>query len=130
MEYYINNTLSSCIKVTSGVPQGGHLSPLLFNIFINDIVSCFKNSEFVLYADDLKIFKIINDQNCSNQLQADLDGFNDWCNVNKMVLNVNKCKCIRFSKSYRQLISYKFGDVPLEQVDVIRDLGLDLFCSY
>lgn len=39
---------------TSGVPQGSHLRPLLFNLYVNGISSCFSHYEFLMYADDIK----------------------------------------------------------------------------
>lgn len=41
-------------KVTSSVPRGGHLSPLLFNNFINDIYTAFQNTKYILLTDGLK----------------------------------------------------------------------------
>uniref|UniRef100_A0A2H1WPT2 SFRICE_019270 n=1 Tax=Spodoptera frugiperda TaxID=7108 RepID=A0A2H1WPT2_SPOFR len=46
-------------SVPSGVPQGSILGPLLFILFISDIKYCFKHSYILLYADDMKILKII-----------------------------------------------------------------------
>lgn len=47
---------SDIIDVPTGVPQGGHLSPLLFALFINDIKRSIVNCQFLLFADDLKLF--------------------------------------------------------------------------
>ena len=71
----INGYKSSPYVVTSGVPQGSHLGPLLFLIYINDIHSCFKFCQFLIYADDLKIYSQINNiANCTS-FQEDLDLF-------------------------------------------------------
>lgn len=68
----VNGNQSKFYETTSGVPQGSHLGPLLFVIYINDIIICFKHSEFLIYADDLKFFKMINSIDDCLHLQADL----------------------------------------------------------
>ncbi|CAH2097404.1 unnamed protein product [Euphydryas editha] len=64
----LNGFSSAWCQVPSGVPQGSLLGPLLFNIFINDISSCFHHSQFLLYADDMKIFRTIKNSTDCNLL--------------------------------------------------------------
>lgn len=121
----LKNVCSREILVTSGVPQGSHLSPLLFNVFINDIREYIKYSESLSYADDLKFFKDVTSVEDCQKIQKDIDGLVLWCQINGMQLNVTKCKTISFSKK-KNLINfeYKANSVPLEKVNTIKDLGV------
>lgn len=92
------NFISDNIDVTSGVPQGDHLSPLLFLIYINDLSNLIKYSKFLLLADDLKLFKEIRSYEDAVLLQNDVNSFQGWCNDNGMSLNISKCKTISFSQ--------------------------------
>ena len=66
----INGRKSSTILVTSGVPQGSVLGPLLFLIFINDLPSVVSSSIF-MFADDTKIFQVIQSEEDHIALQND-----------------------------------------------------------
>jgi len=78
----INNKTSDYIPVKSGVRQGSVLSPVLFLIFINDIVDIFGFGLTVkLFADDVKIYAIINDVNDSVLLQEGLDALYAWSDL-------------------------------------------------
>jgi len=89
----LNQFISESIHVFSGVPQGDHLSPTLFLLFINDINTIIRHSNILLFADDAKILKkkIYSTNNCI-KLQGDLNNLNDWCYSNALNLNINKCK--------------------------------------
>lgn len=117
--------ISIPIKVTSGVPQGDHLSPLLFNLFINDVVSSITHSKILLFADDAKIYKSISSLDDISLLQKDLTDFNEWCFSNGLSLNINKCQILTFSNKRNTInFNYSISDTSLERVHVIKDLGI------
>ena len=123
----VQGFLSKEIKVPSGVPQGSHLGPLLFNIYVNDIATCFVFSLFLMFADDLKLYiKIKNNEDCI-KLQADLDRLSHWCDTNGMELNVKKCHLMVFGRG-RGLTDeiYTINGCPLQSVSQIKDLGVVL----
>jgi hypothetical protein len=81
----------------SGVPQGSDLGPQLFNIFINDLCAKLHFSKFLLFADDLKIFRVINSAEDCKLLQCDIDCVQKWCTENYMKINKLKTNIIYFT---------------------------------
>ena len=59
-------------NVTSGIPHGSVIGPLLFVLYINDLPEVTKSDTF-LFADDIKIFRTITDKNNQGTLQDDLN---------------------------------------------------------
>jgi Reverse transcriptase (RNA-dependent DNA polymerase) len=78
------------------VPQGSHLGPFLFNLFLFDLSIVLNDIKHLFYADDLKIFHEIKDTNYAIFLQNKLDELVKWCNNNNLHLNIEKCKSISF----------------------------------
>ncbi|RVE40268.1 hypothetical protein evm_015082, partial [Chilo suppressalis] len=109
----------------SGVPQGSHLGPILFLAFINDISVSIKYSKFSIFADDLKLYRVVNNQEDSSLLQRDIDAVVGWCNANKMKLNPQKCTHIKFTRKETPFASYySVSDHRLKESSNIRDLGV------
>lgn len=92
-----NGKLSKWQKVSSGIPQGSILGPILFIIFISDIVdNCTNDSEIYLYADDAKIFRSIHTTAHCLNLQEDLHNIKSWSDKWLLLLNINKCQSVSY----------------------------------
>lgn len=123
----INNVFSNQFKVTSGVPQGSHLGPVLFLLFINDLPNSITHSACLLFADDLKIFRSIRNHNDCYLLQQDIVSVSNWCLSNNLDLNIKKCHSFSFYRGNLFLdFSYSINSVILDRVNTIKDLGLVL----
>ena len=68
----LNGRVSDWIPVTSGTPEGGHLSPLLFALFVNDL-PCVISTNCLMFCDDVKIFHKIASSKDVIALQKDID---------------------------------------------------------
>lgn len=113
------------IHPTSGVPQGSILGPFLFIIFINDLLKML-NTSFG-FADDLKLLrKIMTGGDCF-MFQVEIDKLQDWCNSNKLDLNVKKCAIMSITnktEKYKLEYQYRIGSTVIQRVKFKRDLGV------
>lgn len=121
----VNGFQSGTYRSSSGVPQGSHVGPVLFIIFVNDIPYCLRFSECFMYADDLKFSRIIESENDCILLQRDVDSLVKWCNDNGMSLNVKKCFHVKYTRKKKGTASvYRVGPEVIQEVDQTRDLGV------
>ena len=93
----IGNCTSKLLPVTSGVPQGSILGPLLFLVFINDLPDSVNNAFLYMFADDTKISIPVSDSLQERlQLQVDLDAILSWSELNCMRFNGKKFVLLNF----------------------------------
>ena len=121
-----NEIFSMNITVTSGVPQGSHLGPVLFVLYLNDLPSAITTSRVLMFADDVKLFSNLNSPNQYIYLQNDLHSLANWCSFNSMSLNLKKCKKLSFFRTRHVSCNYSIGSYTLENVDSFFDLGVIL----
>ena len=130
----INNTYSDWAGVTSGVPQGSVLGPLLFVVFINDLPEVIDDgSVMYLFADDTKLFRHIRRLHDTEVLQNDVDGMNEWGVEWGMFYHPSKCHALKLGHRISELNDtfspYTLGGTHLETVPTEKDLGVTIDCD-
>ena len=122
--------------VESGVPQGSILGPLLFVIFINDMINCVsEGTNIALYADDTKIWRAINSWDDYEILQRDIDSLSVWATRNKIRFHSRKCKVLTVGRHHNlhldimsalpfQTFFYCMNGIDLEFTTSEKDLGV------
>uniref|UniRef100_A0A7M4EEJ9 Reverse transcriptase domain-containing protein n=1 Tax=Crocodylus porosus TaxID=8502 RepID=A0A7M4EEJ9_CROPO len=108
--------------VTSGVPQGSVLGPILFNIPIND-VNIRVRSGLAKFANDTKLWGIAFTLDDRKVIQADLDRLRKWVDKNPMVFNTEKCKVLHLGKKNPHH-AYRLGSATLANTTDERALGV------
>ena len=118
----VRNSLSDPTLVTSGVPQGSVLGPLLFIAYISDLPSIITSSSKI-FADDTKLYRKIESINDSEQLQQDLDSLSEWCITWGMVFNTSKCVVMHYGKDNHNYLYHIQGKL-LDPCSTYKDLGV------
>ena len=122
-------------NVVSGVPQGTVLGPILFIVFINDLINKVSECNVSFFADDTRISKQIDAMQSKELLQNDLLSVLSWSKTNNMELNEGKfelqsynIKPLNIVKELPfqpHLFTYLFSDtVLLEPSTLVKDLGV------
>ena len=128
---YLNNTCSSFLPVSKGVPQGSVLGPFLFSVYVNDLPNVLKFCRVQMYADDVQLCissSLSNVNMCVENLNSDLNNVFEWATCNRLCLNPNKSKCIIIFKNNKIDISLfpkiKMKNFNIEIVQSIKNLGI------
>lgn len=124
---------SECKPISSGVPQGSTLGPLLFSIYIADLPDSVHHSSVQLFADDIQLyisFAPHDEQSALQKINSDLSNIVAWTYDNCLVLNPNKCQSIllgsRHARSQAGDLNVTVGGVAIPLCDTVRNLGVVL----
>ena len=120
----VNGCHSSTAQVTSGVPQGSVLGPILFSIYINDIVERV-GSHMRLFADDSVVYRQIRSEEDHAALQNDLDILTRWAQDWQMAFNVKKCVLLPITRKRKpSVFNYSMCGETLKKVTSHEYLGV------
>ena len=101
----VNRASSGWKEVTSGIPQGSVLGPLLFAIYISDLPNNI-NSEILLFADNTKLYRVIKTPEDRTLLQEDLLQLQSWSDKWLLKFHPDKCKVLAINKNNDYLLDY------------------------
>ena len=117
----LNGQSSSWTEVTSGIPQGSVLGPILFTIYINDLPDVIENM-VKLFADDTKVSASVRNENDRDSLQKDINSLMKWSDTWLLKFNQSKCKHLHLGPetNYSYMMEENSIDITTEE----KDLGI------
>ena len=122
----LKSETSNQLPVSSGMPQGSILGPLLFLLYVNDVndVVLSEGSKLILYANDILLYRQIHTVQDYAVLQQDVDSLGVWSLLKDLSFNPTKCKSMIISRK-RELTLNLLGS-EIERVDSIKYLDLTI----
>lgn len=129
----IGRHVSDPLFVNIGLPQGSNMAPILFILYINDIVNASDKFLYSMYADDTAL--ILKDsclENLISVVNQQLSLVNNWLIANKLTLNCQKTKWILFTNAKGYVVTddaVKINNNTIERCFQIKYLGLILDCD-
>ena len=121
----VNSVESVSAQVLSGIPQGSVLGPVLFTIYINDLLEGINSNGF-MFADDAKIFHQVLCKEDADNLQKDLNTLENWSSKWLLNFNCDKCHVLTVGKleNIKHTQRYTLYEKELEHVFEEKDLGV------
>ena len=114
----LNGTFLGWNKVTSGVPQGSVLGPVLFLIYINDLPDKI-NIPIRMFADDTKMYNCIKNKEDKQKLQSNILQACTWAAKWQMTFNVNKCKTMHLGTNVASEYLMKDNDKTMHKIQQV-----------
>lgn len=124
----ISTSSSDKLKVHTGVPQGSILGPLLFNMYINDIVNIASDANFYIYADDTTVFvSDVDIEKVIAKANTVLQAIHQWTKANYLVINTKKTKAVLYRPKNKLAdcpVNIRLGENYIDVVKSVKVLGV------
>ena len=123
---HVGTSVSNLLPVTSGVPQGSILGPLLFILYINDLPTTPLHTSLLLFADDSKCHKVVRSAQDCQLLQSDLGLLCDWSRATSLTFNSNKSCVVSYHlpRSVPVIFDYCLDGQSIDHARTCKDLGV------
>ncbi len=113
-----------------GSPQGGVLSPLIWNLIMDSLLTTFKGEPVKVlgYADDILLYVVgKSPTTLANMMQRELKRVIEWGDRNGLAFNPSKTSMVLYTRNRKKLkVRVKMDGVPLEHQDSLRYLGVEI----
>lgn len=136
--FLVNRTFSVKVKdvqsghysVSSGVPQGSVLGPLLFLFYVSELPNFLERAQVKVrcFADDLKVYVVYKKeeyQQAHLNMQTSINYMLEWCNTWQLEIANHKCHALYLGTANPKH-AYHIAAVPLDEVKSVRDLGIKI----